>query len=39
MSFALVGLRRGGVEVADPEVVGKSYPGFWRDLEALIGSS
>ncbi len=36
MSLALVGLRREGVEVADPDVVGKSYPGFWRDLEALF---
>lgn len=37
MSFALVGLRRPGVRVADPHVVGKSYPGFWQDLEALLG--
>jgi 3-phosphoshikimate 1-carboxyvinyltransferase len=36
MSLALVGLRRQGVAVADPEVVGKSYPGFWRDLDALL---
>lgn len=36
MSLALVGLRRQGVTVADPEVVGKSYPGFWRDLDALL---
>jgi len=36
MSLALVGLRRSGVAVADPEVVGKSYPGFWRDLDALL---
>lgn len=35
MSLALVGLRRPGVRVARPEVVGKSYPGFWEDLEAL----
>lgn len=37
MSFGLVGLRRPGVRVADPHVVGKSYPGFWEDLEALLG--
>lgn len=37
MSFALVGLRREGVAVAAPEVVGKSYPGFWQDLESLVG--
>jgi 3-phosphoshikimate 1-carboxyvinyltransferase len=36
MSFALLGLRRGGVGIADPEVVAKSYPGFWQDLEALV---
>lgn len=36
MSLALVGLRREGVAVADPEVVGKSYPAFWRDLDALL---
>jgi 3-phosphoshikimate 1-carboxyvinyltransferase len=36
MSFALVGLRRDGVVVARPEVVAKSYPGFWDDLDALL---
>jgi 3-phosphoshikimate 1-carboxyvinyltransferase len=36
MSLALVGLRRGGVEIRHPEVVGKSYPGFWKDLETLV---
>ena len=35
MSMALVGLRRPALAVAEPEVVGKSYPAFWRDLEAL----
>ena len=35
MSCALVGLRRAGVAVADPGVVAKSYPGFWRDLDRL----
>jgi 3-phosphoshikimate 1-carboxyvinyltransferase len=37
MALALVGLRRPGVAVADPHVVAKSYPGFWRDLAALTG--
>jgi 3-phosphoshikimate 1-carboxyvinyltransferase len=37
MSFALVGLRRPGTRVADPEVVAKSYPGFWDDFESLLG--
>lgn len=33
MSMALVGMRRPGITIADPQVVAKSYPGFWRDLE------
>ncbi len=37
MSFALVGLGRPGVAVADPGVVAKSYPAFWQDLESLLG--
>lgn len=36
MSLALVGLRRPGVEISEPDVVTKSYPDFWRDLESLI---
>lgn len=36
MSFALVGLRRPGIAVADPHVVGKSYPDFWRDLKSIL---
>jgi 3-phosphoshikimate 1-carboxyvinyltransferase len=36
MSMALVGLRRPGIEVAAPEVVAKSYPEFWQDLESLL---
>ncbi len=35
MSFALLGLRRPGVTIAEPGVVAKSYPDFWRDFEAL----
>ena len=37
MSFALLGLRRPGVTIADPGVVAKSYPDFWRDFEGLTG--
>jgi 3-phosphoshikimate 1-carboxyvinyltransferase len=37
MSMALVGLRRPGIVVTSPEVVGKSYPGFWQDLDRLLG--
>jgi 3-phosphoshikimate 1-carboxyvinyltransferase len=36
MSMALVGLRRPGIEIAAPAVVGKSYPEFWDDLESLL---
>jgi len=37
MAMALVGLRRPGLSIAAPEVVAKSYPGFWHDLGALLG--
>ncbi len=37
MSLALVGLRRPGVAISRPQVVSKSYPDFWRDLERLTG--
>jgi 3-phosphoshikimate 1-carboxyvinyltransferase len=36
MSLALAGLRRPGVVIGSPEVVAKSYPGFWKDLEMLL---
>lgn len=35
MSMVLVGMRRGGLSIRRPEVVGKSYPGFWRDLSGI----
>ncbi len=35
MSMALVGMRRGGLSIRRPDVVGKSYPGFWRDLSRI----
>jgi 3-phosphoshikimate 1-carboxyvinyltransferase len=35
MAFGLVGLRVGGVEIADPDVVSKSWPGYWDMLEGL----
>lgn len=37
MSFALVGLRVPGIEIADPSCVGKTFPGFWDALESLRG--
>ncbi|MEM6794892.1 MAG: 3-phosphoshikimate 1-carboxyvinyltransferase [Acidobacteriota bacterium] len=36
MAMALVGLRRPGLSVDAPEVVAKSYPNFWRDLETML---
>lgn len=35
MSMALVGLAVDGVEVADPGVVAKTWPGFWEMLAGL----
>jgi 3-phosphoshikimate 1-carboxyvinyltransferase len=33
MSFAILGLRTGGIRVANPGCVAKSYPGFWDELD------
>ncbi|QDU18183.1 3-phosphoshikimate 1-carboxyvinyltransferase [Urbifossiella limnaea] len=35
MSLALVGLKVPGVVIRNPGCVAKTYPDFWRDLEAL----
>lgn len=35
MAFALIGLVLDGVEIIDPAVVSKSWPGYWEMLEAL----
>lgn len=35
MALALIGLRRRGVSIANPTCVGKTYPGYWADLERL----
>lgn len=35
MSFAVLGLVRPGITIADPGCVAKSYPGFWSDLDGL----
>jgi 3-phosphoshikimate 1-carboxyvinyltransferase len=32
MSFALAGVKAGGVTILDPGCVAKTYPGFWDDL-------
>ena len=35
MSLALIGLRLDGVVLEDPGCVAKTYPGYWRALQAL----
>ncbi len=35
MSFAVLGLRVPGMRIRNPGCVGKSFPGFWEELEKL----
>lgn len=35
MSFALAGLKIGGIVILDPKCVGKTYPGYWDMLAGL----
>lgn len=35
MAFAPLALLRGDICIDDPEVVKKSYPGFWKDIEMV----
>jgi 3-phosphoshikimate 1-carboxyvinyltransferase len=35
MSFALAGLKIGGIVILDPDCVGKTYPGYWDALASL----
>jgi 3-phosphoshikimate 1-carboxyvinyltransferase len=35
MSFALLGLRAPGIEIADPGCVAKTFPGYWDVLDRL----
>ncbi len=35
MAFGLIGLRVAGVEIDDPDVVSKSWPGYWAMLGGL----
>ena len=37
MSLALVGLKVPGVIIDNPGCVAKTYPGFWQDLDQLVG--
>ncbi len=38
MSFALAGLRVPGIEIADPDVVAKTWPSFWEMLARIAQS-
>jgi len=35
MSFALAGLKVGGITILDPDCVGKTFPGYWTALAGL----
>ena len=35
MSFALAGLKTGGIAIENPSCVGKTYPGYWKALGSL----
>ena len=35
MSFAILGLAYEGIEISDPQVVSKTWPGFWEMLDDL----
>lgn len=39
MSFAVAGLARGNVSIANEQVVSKSYPQFWRTFSELVATS
>ena len=39
MALSLAGLLVPGVEIADPQVVTKSFPGYFRELSDLGGGS
>ena len=38
MAFAIAGLARGNVTIANEQVVSKSYPRFWRTLDEVTVS-
>ena len=35
MAFAPLAIRHPGLVIRDPDVVRKSYPGYWHDLQSL----
>ncbi len=39
MSFALIGLKVPGIEIADPGCTAKTYPGFFEDLKKLTATA
>lgn len=39
MALALIGLKAPGVTILDPKCVGKTYPGYWKDLGRLRGGA
>ena len=39
MSFAITGLKSGGIQIADPGCTAKTYPRFFEDLAALRGGA
>lgn len=39
MSFAILGLRAPGIEIADPACVAKTFPGFWAVLDEMRGQT
>jgi 3-phosphoshikimate 1-carboxyvinyltransferase len=39
MAFAIAGLARGNVSIANEQVVSKSYPRFWRTLDEVVTAS
>ncbi len=39
MAFAPAALRHEGLTIENPEVVSKSYPGFWEDLKQLTNDN
>ncbi len=39
MSFAIAGLRIPGIEIADPGVVAKTWPGYWEVLAEMAGGT
>ena len=39
MSFAISGLVRGNVTIADERVVSKSYPRFWKTLDEVVSTA